>query len=188
MRHIATAALIFHFGVAVMNAQSGPEKTTVSGTSAFSTISLRPDAPTSEYHLTGNSTLGRFDLRTISVSTPSPQQSGPCSASTNYHLSVVAGAGVFRFENGSLLTAVLTGGDDCIDFSAGQAVCIRILQVTGGTGRFKDAVGSTVTLTMTVVPVVGDASNNPVFFAVTGDITGAVAGVATDQGSQDGQK
>ena len=68
----------------------------------------------------------------------------------------------------------LTGGSDCIDFAAGEALCTRVFQVTGGTGRFKNASGGTVTLTMTVVPVLADASNNPVFFAVTGEVTGAV--------------
>ena len=62
-----------------------------------------------------------------------------------------------------------TGGGDCIDFVAKQALCTRIFQITGGTGRFKNASGA-VTLTMTLVPVLLDASNKPVFFAVTGEI------------------
>ena len=72
---------------------------------------------------------------------------------------------------------ILTGGGDCIDFVANQAICTRIFQVTGGTGRFKNATGS-FTLTMTVVPVLLDASNNPVFFSVTGDIKGTLSKVA----------
>ena len=187
MKHIATVALILNFGVAGIYAQPGTENVTLSGTAAASTINLRPDAPTSEYHLAGNGTLGRFELRTVSASLPSPQQSGNCSGPTRLHLSAVAGGGVFRFENGGLLTVSLTDGSDCIDFSAGQALCIRIFQITGGTGRFKNASGGTLTLTMTVVPVLGDASGTPVFFAVTGEITGAVPSVAMDQGSQDGQ-
>jgi hypothetical protein len=42
-------------------------------------------------------------------------------------------------------------------------------------------------LSMTLVPVLADASNNPVFFAVTGEFTGTVSGVAIDQGPQDAQ-
>jgi hypothetical protein len=57
-------------------------------------------------------------------------------------------------------------------------------QITGGTGRFKDAAG-TITLTETVLPVLADASNNPVFFAATGEFTGTVSGVAMVEKSQD---
>ena len=53
-------------------------------------------------------------------------------------------------------------------------------QITGGTGRFKDASGI-LTLTETVLPVLADASNNPVFFAATGEFTGTVFGVAMDE-------
>ena len=52
-------------------------------------------------------------------------------------------------------------------------------QIIGGTGRFKDASG-VLTLTETVVPVVADASSNPVFFAATGEFTGTVSGVARE--------
>ena len=57
-------------------------------------------------------------------------------------------------------------------------------QITGGTGRFKDASGI-LTLTETVLPVLADASNNPVFFASTGEFTGTVSGVAAEEERQD---
>ena len=75
------------------------------------------------------------------------------------------------------MTVYLTGGSDCIDFVAGQAICTRIYQITGGTGRFKNESGS-LTLTMTVVPVLTDPPsnpNNPVFFAVTAEFTGTAS-------------
>lgn len=191
MKHMATVALMSYFGVAGIYAQPGPVnvKITLSGTAAASTINLQPGTSTSEYHLTGNGTpgLGQFELRVVSVSTPSAQQSDTCSGSTKLYLSAAAGAGVFRFADGDLLKVYLTGGSDCIDFSAGEALCIRVFQVTGGTGRFKNASGGTLTLTMTVVPVLGDASNNPVFFAVTGGVTGAVPGAGLERGPEDRQ-
>jgi hypothetical protein len=49
-------------------------------------------------------------------------------------------------------------------------------QITGGTGRFKDASG-VLSFTETVVPVLADALNNPVFFAATGEFKGTVSGV-----------
>ena len=88
-----------------------------------------------------------------------------------------AGAGVFRFQDGSLLKVNLTEGDDCIDFVAQEAHCLLTFQITGGTGRFKDASGI-LTLTETAVPVLADALHNPVFFTATGQFTGTVSGVS----------
>jgi len=185
MKQLATAALILSFGVAAVYAQPGQVNTTLSGTAAASTISLRPDAPTAEYLLSGNGALGQFDLRTVSVTIPATQPPSSCSGPNKEYGSAVAGGGVFRFADGSLLNVYLTGGSDCVDYSARQALCIRIFQITGGTGRFRNASGGTVTLTMTVVPVLGDVSNNPVFFAVTGTVTGTVPGGAREEGSPD---
>jgi hypothetical protein len=88
----------------------------------------------------------------------------------------VAGAGVFRFLDGSLLKVHLTQGSDCIDLAAQEAHCTMTFKITGGTGRFKNASGD-LSLTETTVPVLADASNNPVFFAATGEFTGTVSGV-----------
>jgi hypothetical protein len=79
----------------------------------------------------------------------------------------VAGAGVFCFQDGSLLTVNLTEGADCIDFAAQEAHCTRTFQISGGTGRFKDASGI-LTFSETLVPVLADASHLPVFFAAAG--------------------
>ena len=92
----------------------------------------------------------------------------------------MAGAGVFRFQDGSLLKVKLTEGFDCIDFVALEAHCTRTFQITGGPGRFKDASGI-LTLIETVVPVLADAAQNPVFFAATGEFTGTVSGVAQEE-------
>jgi hypothetical protein len=73
----------------------------------------------------------------------------------------------------------LTQGADCVDLAAQQGHCTLTLQITGGTGRFKDASG-TLTLTETNVPVLADALNNPVFFASIGEFTGTVYGVARE--------
>jgi hypothetical protein len=96
----------------------------------------------------------------------------------------VAGAGIFRFQDGSLLKVNMTQGADCIDLAAQQGHCTLTLQITGGTGHFKDASG-TLTLTETNVPALADALNNPVFFASTGEFTGTVAGVSREADRQD---
>ena len=123
--------------------------------------------------------MGPFTFRSVSTSTASPQQSSTCSGSNMIYFSALAGAGVLRFQDGGLLKVNLTGGGDCIDFAAQNATCTRIFQITGGTGRFQNASG-TVTLTMTVVPVVADASSNPVFFAITGESTVTISGAAME--------
>jgi hypothetical protein len=156
-----------------------------SGTAAKSTITnlLQPGTSNAEYTLAGNGALGPFTLRLVSAGANSFSSTPPatCSGPNKAYAPVDAGAGVFRFQDGSLLYVQVTpGGSDCIDFAAGHALCIRNLQVTGGTGRFKDASG-TLTLTETVVPVLADTSGRPVFFAATGGVQGTISGVTEEQ-------
>ena len=188
MKHLATAALMLNFAAAGIYAQPGNVNLTLSGTAAASTVNLGTGTGTSEYNLAGTGTLGSFTFRTVSSSAASQQVSSTCSGPTKAYFPTVAGEGVFRFDDGSLLEVNLTGGNDCIDHSGQPAVCTRIYQVVGGNGRFKNASGSggTVTLIMMVAPVV-PGTGKLGFFAVTGEITGAVPGVANDQGSQNGQ-
>jgi hypothetical protein len=178
MNYIATAALMLSFGVAGGYAQQLRANMTLSGTAANSTVDLGTGAPVSEYNLAGNGALGSFTLRLVSSGTPAPQPSSTCSGANKLYFPITTGAGVFRFQDGSLLMAGVTGGSDCIDMTAGHATCIRIFQITGGTGRFVDASSNNLTLTMTVVPVL---ANNPVFFSVTGGITGTASRVAAEE-------
>jgi len=175
--------LMLSFGVAATNAQAGPVNMTVSGSAVASTVTLQPGVPFFEYLLSGSGTFGQFDLRVLSAGVPAPQKSTTCSGPTKLYLAVTVGAGVFHFADGSFLSGTLTGGGDCIDFAVGQALCVRVFQVSGGTGRFAKAAG-TVTLTMTVIPIMVDGSGNPAFFAVTGEVTGAVPGGIGEKGPE----
>jgi hypothetical protein len=181
MKYIAAIALMLNLGVASVYAQPYHIKMAYSGTSGPSAINLQqPDTQTVEENFAGNGALGPFTFRMISAETTSPQQPpSTCSGPTNIYFSRVAGAGVFRFQDGSLLKVNVTQGADCIDLAAQQGHCTLTFQITGGTGRFKDASG-TLTLTETNVPVLADALNNPVFFASTGEFTGTVSGVARE--------
>jgi hypothetical protein len=181
MKYIAAIALMLNLGVASVYAQRYPIKMAYSGTSGPSAINLQqPDTQTVEENFAGNGALGPFTFRLISAETTSPQQPpSTCSGPANIYFSRVAGAGVFRFQDGSLLKVNVTQGADCIDLAAQQGHCTLTFQITGGTGRFKDASG-TLTLTETNVPVLADALNNPVFFASTGEFTGTVSGVARE--------
>ena len=172
---------------AAAQTQPGSVNMTLSGTSARSTIDLGAGAPTAEYSLTGDGTLGAFSFRTVSTGAASPQQSSACSGSNKLYFPTTAGGGVFRSQDGSLLTVNLTGGDDCIDLSTGQARCTRMFQITGGTGRFRGATGA-LKLTMTDAIALADPNLNPVLITATGQITGPISGVGMGQGPQDVQQ
>jgi hypothetical protein len=184
MKYIAAIALMLNLGVASVYAQQHPVKMVFSGTAAPSTVNLQqPNTTNDEDNYAGNGTLGSFTYRDVRALTAFPQASSTCSGPNLIFLSSNLGAAVFRFQDGSLLKVNLTQEGDCIDLSANEAHCTMTFQITGGTGRFKDASG-VLTLTETVVPVLADVLNNPVFFAATGEITGTVSGVAKEADNQ----
>jgi len=184
MKQLAIVALMLNFGVAGVYAQDSISMT-FSGTAGRSTIDLQQSGTNnSEDSSAGDGTLVAFTFRNVRAIRASPEPSSTCSGPTQVYFSSVSGAGVFRFQDGSLLKVNLMQAGDCIDFAALEAHCTMTFQITGGTGRFKDASG-TITLTETVLPVLADASNNPVFFAATGEFTGTVSGVAMVEKSQD---
>jgi hypothetical protein len=180
MKYIAAMALMLNLGVANVYAEQHHVKMELSGTGAPSTVNLQqPNTNNSEDNYAGNGTLGSFTFRNVRAITAFPQASSTCSGPNRIYFSSNLGAGVFRFQDGSLLKVNLTQGSDCIDLAAQEAHCILTLQITGGTGRFKDASG-VLTLTETVVPVLADVLNNPVFFAETGEVTGTISGVSRE--------
>lgn len=191
MKHIAAMALLLNLGVAGLYAQERPIKMIFSGTEGRSAIDLQYPDPhsgainTGEFDFGGNGTLGSFTFRNVEANSDLrfPQQSSLCPANQAYY-STIAGGGAFRFQDGSLLKVKLTEGHDCIDFVALEAHCTRIFEITGGTGRFKDASGR-LTLTETVVPVLSDAAGNPALLAATGKFIGMVSGMAADEERQD---
>jgi hypothetical protein len=192
MKRLARVALILNLGVAGIYAQQRPVRMTFSGTSGASAIKLGPSTTinTSEDNFDGSGTLGLFTFRNINGENTAPQPSNTCSpgnAPPRFFFLRVAGAGVFRFLDGSMLNVSLMQGEDCIDLVAGQAHCTMIFKITGGTGRFKNATGM-LTLTETVLPALADVSGSPVFFAATGDITGAISGPAINDDRRDEQQ
>jgi len=164
-------------GAASVYGQNLPLTLSFSGTAVPSTLNL--GAPASEYNIAGTGTLGSFTLRTEEANSVPP---GACPGINHPY----AGAGVFRFEDGSLLMVNITQGSDCLLFTPTGPVahCTRTFQITGGTGRLKNASGGTITLTETVMAVLFDASGNPVLFAATGDMTGEISGVASAMNGQ----
>ena len=174
MKQIANMAFLLSLAFAGLYAQPGSVKMTFSGTAGASTIDLRqPNTTTGEENLAGNGAMGEFTFRLIKASTNAPQPSSTCSG---LFFPNVAGGGLFRFQDGSLLQVNLTGGGDCIDVVHMVAHCTLVFAVAGGTGRFASASG-VLTLTETARPTLFDALSNPVFFSETGEFTGTISGI-----------
>ena len=178
MKHIASLTLMFALGVASVLAQQ-PVKMTYSGTAGNSPVEL-PNLSTTydEDNFAGTGTLGSFTLRNERALPSSPSTPpSTCSGPDLLFFVETSGAGVLRFQDGSLLFVNVSQGTDCINVVTNVAKCILNYQITGGTGRFKNASG-TLELTETVVTVLTDAGGYPIFYAATGGMTGEVSGVS----------
>ena len=80
-------------------------------------------------------------------------------------------------------------GAYCIDFTDRTAPVGNLTvayQITGGTGRFKDASGA-LTLNSTLTPVVLAADNSAKLLTNTGTFEGTVFGAAIDDERDDGR-
>ncbi len=180
MKQFAIAALAFTVVTAAAQASDLHVKMTFSGTSETSPTNLQqPNTSNDGDNFAGSGTLGAFTVRNLRAISNLPGSSPTCSGATQLFLPELSGAGVFRFEDGSLLEVNLTQGGDCIDLVTGLAHCTLTFQIVGGTGRFLHASGN-LTMTETVSTVLIDALGNPAFFAATGTFTGNIAGVATE--------
>jgi hypothetical protein len=185
MKQLATIALMLNLAIAGVYAQPASVKMTFSGTAGASTIDLKqPNTTTGEEDLAGNGAFGQFTFRLVKASANAPQPSSTCSG---LYFPNVAGGGIFRFQDGSLLYATLTQGGDCIDFVQMVAHCTLTFKINGGTGRFKNASG-VLTLTETALPVLADFSGTPVFFSEAGEFTGTISGLGGGDNSQDAQR
>ena len=185
MKYVATIALMLPVVGASIYAQQTPIEMTFSGTGGASTIDLKqPNTNNGEENVAGNGTLGPFTFRMVEASAKAPQPSSTCSG---LYLQTVAGAGLFRFQDGSLLNVTITQGGDCIDLAHLVAHCTWTFQINGGTGRFQSASG-VLTLTETSQPVLADSSGNPIFFSETGQFTGTLTGLPANDDPQGDQR
>ena len=193
MRRIAILALMINLGAAGVYAQQKkpmpvnlPVKMTFSGTLEPSPLNIQPNTNTDEQNLAGNGTLGPFTFRELHADPASPSSQPPstCSGPTHLYFPIVTGAGVFRFQDGSLLTVRMTGGAACVDLTAGVANFTVTYQVTGGTGRFKGASGA-LTSTGMLIPVLFNASGGAVLVTNRGMFEGTVFGVDIETEDRD---
>jgi hypothetical protein len=187
MKRIALAALVFQLAASTVSAQDrGSERSdhvsmTASGTMTATTINLGQDTITDDENLGGDGSLGVFTfhgLRADALTPDTPEP--PLTCSTPVFIPVVNGAGVFRFEDGSLLVVNITGGGLCIDLAAAVARMTETYEIARGTGRFNHASG-TLKLTVTVMPVLFNAGGGPQMLTMTGKFEGSVSGISHEQ-------
>ena len=193
MRHLTIVALMLNLGIASVYAQhpaedhsrDGRVRMRFSGSTLATTLAIAPNTLNHESHVAGNSTLGPFTYRGLWADDPGSQTSGNCGSGFGPNFRVVAGGGVFRFEDGSLLTVLLTEGTLCVDISDPAHTVGRqfeTYQITGGTGRFKNAAAScsvtpedcTLQLTAMREVVLRDSSGAVKFLTFTGEFQGSV--------------
>jgi len=148
-------------------------KMAFSGSFVPTAIDVQADTITDEELLAGNGTLGPFTFRKLRTDETSPQFFGSCGSGFGPSIRVVAGGGVFRFEDGSLLTVTVTEGVLCVDLDHQVGHLTETYQITGGTGRFKGASGA-LQSTGRLKPVLFSASNAPVLLTNTGELKGTV--------------
>ena len=193
MRHLTTVALMLNLGIASIYAQQPAEEHSggrrvrmkFSGSIISSTLDLAPGTLNHEEHLAGNSTLGPFTYRGLWADDPATRTDGNCGSGVGPNFRLVTGGGVFRFQDGSLLTVGLTEGVLCIDFSDPArpvGYLSETFQITGGTRRFDGIAAScgmpagdcTLQLTATRGIVLRDISGAVKFMTSVGEIKGTV--------------
>ena len=150
-----------------------PIRMTFSGSIIPTTLVVQPNSITDEELLAGHGSLGPFTFRKLRTDDTIPQSFGECGSGVGPSLRVSAGGGVFRFEDGSLLTVVITEGALCIDFDHMVGHLTETYQITGGTGRLAGATGA-LQATGTLHAVLFSASNAAVLLTNTGALTGTV--------------
>ena len=144
-----------------------------SGSMVPTAVDVQPNTITDEELLAGDGTLGSFTFRKLRTDDTVPVSFGACGSGFGPTVRVVAGGGVFRFEDGSLLTVAVTEGVLCVDLDHLVGHLTETYQVTGGTGRLRGATGS-LQSTGTLKPVMFSASNAAVLLTNAGHLKGTI--------------
>jgi hypothetical protein len=178
MKLISTLTLGVTLGAASMHALQYPVRMIFTGSGLYLSpqISLGANmGQATDISWSGDGSLGPFTHREVSAGNAMPTGSG-CSGSNSLAFTFGAGAGFYRFSDGSLLTYKITDGKSCIDFTVGSATGTITHEITGGTGRFKNATGSLTVTTPSSYPLLFDATGQqPVLIVFPGgQITGTI--------------
>lgn len=154
------------------DSRRGAVRMTFSGSMIPTAIEVKKDTITDEELLQGDSSFGPFTFRKLRTDSAHSEPAS-CGAGFGASVPVVAGGGVVRFEDGSLLMVTIAEGVLCVDFQHLVGHLTETYQITGGTGRFNGASG-TLQLTATLKPVLFSDSNAAVLLTTVGELKGAV--------------
>jgi hypothetical protein len=178
MKRTVTVVLMLLLTAAASYAQQKPVKMKYSGSELTTTYNIAGNMFSGEEKLTGDGSLGHFTYRALRADGDNFTITDACPEGD---FSVLKGAGIFRFSDGSLMTVNITGGAISVDAN-GLGHLTETYQVTGGTGRFKNATGELSlkgTLNVVLLDVTGQT---PLLLTNTGEFGGTITGVADDQG------
>jgi hypothetical protein len=164
---------------AYAQAEHANVKMTFSGSNVATTINLQANTVTDEMLAEGKGSLGEFTFRELHADGTAPQPPAGC---TGPSFGVLKGAGVFRFQDGSLLIVTLKDGSGCVNLVERFSALVVNYQINGGTGRFADASGE-LTMTAAQTPVLRNATNAPALLPITGEFAGTIFG--PERGSDD---
>jgi hypothetical protein len=179
MKRISTFVLVLAFGAASAQAGEHYVRMTFSGTGTYLSPPVNlvagGNSPLVNVTTSGNGSLGPFTQHEVSATTAMPTGFG-CAGPNSALFAFLAGAGAFRFQDGSLLTYKVKAGTVCINFAAGSASNTITLQITGGTGPFKTASGTLTVTTTADYPILFDATGQqPVLVVIPGaEVTGTI--------------
>jgi len=182
MKHVMTLVLGLMCSASIQ-ARDYPVNMTYSGSITSQKVSAPPvslvaggNSALNEVTVAGNGSLGPFTLHEVAATAAQPTSFG-CAAPDNSALfTFVKAAGIFRFQDGSLLTYELKAGTSCIDFTKGFGNSTIIETITGGTGRFKNASGTLTIKVPVSYPVLFDATMTEAVLLVipSGQVTGTI--------------
>jgi hypothetical protein len=182
MKHIWTFVLVL-MSSASIQARELHVNMTYSGSITGPIVSAPPlslvpggNSPLTDLTVAGDGSFGPFTLHEVAATTTSPTSFGCAAPDNSAAFTFVKAAGIFRFQDGSLLTYELKAGISCIDFTKGFGNTTLTEQITGGTGRFKNASGTLTIKVPMSYPVLFDATmTHPVLLAVpSGEVTGTI--------------
>src|ERR1700741_510458 len=92
------------------DSRHGQVRMSFSGSMVPTAINVQPNTITDEELLAGHGTLGPFTFRQLRTDETAPIGFGSCGDGFGPSIRVTAGGGVFRFQDGSLLTVTVAEG------------------------------------------------------------------------------
>ena len=110
MKHVTTLVLVLMCSASIQ-AREYPVHMTYSGSATYPTVSAPPlslvtggNGPLTDLTVEGNGSLGPFTLHEVAATTANPTGFGCAAPDNSAAFTFVKAGGIFRFQDGSLLT------------------------------------------------------------------------------------